>query len=82
MFVKAKVCLVADKLLCNFESFKVIMEKTGWSKQEVFDYIRSSFINEYPNVYKKNVSYFTWGMTNEELEKYNEYASSSHKNRR
>lgn len=77
--MKTKVCLIADKLLCNFEPFKVIMKETGWTKQEVFDYIRSNFIREYPSVYEKNVSYFTWGMTNEERARYNAYAESLHR---
>lgn len=69
--MKTKVCLIVDELLHDGVPFECIMKITGWTKQEIFDYMRSSFIEKYPSVYEKNVAYFTWGMTNKQLERYN-----------
>lgn len=55
-------------LLANIP-VSAIAKNTNKTEQEIWNYIDSSFRNEYPEYYKENLQYFCWGENIEESKK-------------
>ena len=57
----------ADNLLKQCAPFEEISRITGWTHQQIIDYVDSIFRNENPRVVSENFAYFCWGRTKDEM---------------
>ena len=61
-----------DQCLFDKVSFREICDRFEMTEIQIFDYIAVSFRNRYKKFYNDNIAYFSWGMTDDELNKEND----------